>query len=62
MFVGPAFIQVQYQRICIIALTYLCIKSTIMALIAIVAFFKCWGILNRAENLQKKTDWLGQSL
>lgn len=62
MFVGPTFIQVQYQKICILALTYLCLKSTVMGFIAIVAFFKGWAILNRAEKLQEKTEWLRDSL
>lgn len=53
MFVGPTFIQVQYQMICIVALAYLCLKSTIMVLIAVVAFFKTHALLNRAEKFEE---------
>lgn len=52
MFVGPTFIQVQYQKICILALSYLCMKSTVMVIIAIIAFFKCHSLLDKAEKLK----------
>jgi len=48
MFVGPTFIQVQYQKICILILLYLSFKSTVMTIIAVIAFFKSWAIMNRA--------------
>jgi hypothetical protein len=48
MFVGPTFIQVQYQKICILALTYLCLKSTVMVFIAIVATYKSYRLFGRA--------------
>jgi hypothetical protein len=48
MFIGPTFIQVQYQKICIIALSYLCMKSAFMVGIAVVAFFKSHSLLNKA--------------
>ncbi len=50
MFVGPTFIQVQYQKICIFFLSYLCIKSTIMAIIAVIGFYKSTKILNKVEE------------
>jgi hypothetical protein len=52
MFVGPSFMQVLYQKICIFALAYLCLKATILALIAFAAFYKSHGIMNRAEKLK----------
>lgn len=50
MFVGPTFIQVQYQKICIVVLTYLCLKSTCMLFIAVCAFFKSLAIFKRVET------------
>jgi hypothetical protein len=45
---------VQYQKICILALSYLCVKSSIMAIIAIIAFFKCRNLLDKAEKLKEE--------
>ncbi len=50
MFIGPTFIQVQYQKVCIFFLTYLCIKSTIMAIIAVIGYYKSTKILNKVEE------------
>jgi hypothetical protein len=54
MFVGPTFIQVQYQKICILALSYLCMKSTFMVVIAIIAYFKSMRLIDRAEKLKEE--------
>lgn len=54
MFVGPTFIQVQYQKVCIVALAYLCMKSSIMLVIAVIAFFKTHALLNRATDFKEQ--------
>lgn len=54
MFVGPTFIQVQYQQMCIVALSYLCMKSTIMLIIAVIATFKSFSLFKRAEKLKEQ--------
>lgn len=53
MFVGPFFIPVLYQKICIFLILYLTAKSLILLTISIIAYFKNRRILNRAEQLQK---------
>lgn len=54
MFIGPTFFQVSYQKLCILALAYLCIKSTIMLIIAFIATYKSFKILGRAEELEEQ--------
>ena len=53
MFIGPTFIQVTYQKICLIAITYLCLKSTLMVTIAMIAAYKSFKMLGRAEKLKR---------
>jgi hypothetical protein len=54
LFIGPTFIQVQYQKICIVALTYLCLKSAMMLVIAIMATYKSFKLLGRAERFKEE--------
>jgi hypothetical protein len=54
MFIGPTFIQVQYQKICLIAITYLCLKSTLMVTIAMIAAYKSFRLFGRAEKLKEE--------
>ncbi len=53
MFIGPSLIQVQYQKICLIAITYLCLKSTLMVTIAMIAAYKSFMLFGRAEKLKE---------
>ena len=48
MFMGPTFFQVQYQKICIIALLYLCVKSATLVVIGIGATYKAFRLMGRA--------------
>lgn len=62
MFVGPFFIPVLYQKICISLILYLTAKSLILLAISIIAYFKNRRILKRAEQLQNDKIFAGGEL
>lgn len=50
MFIGPAFFQVIYQRVCIAFLLYACVKVGMLFVISVSGSYQAWKILNRAER------------
>ena len=48
MFVGPFYLQVLYQKICIFILVYLTFKSFIIFNISIITFFKFNSTMKKA--------------
>ena len=48
MFVGPFYLQVWYQKFCIIILIYLTFKSLIICLISFITFYKFRRTMKKA--------------
>ena len=54
MFVGPFYLQVLYQRICIIMLLYLTFKSFLILIMSAVGFYKSRKVLRRAAEIKQE--------
>ena len=54
MFVGPFYIQVLYQRICIIMLIYLTFKSFLIFLMSGIGLYKSRKVLKRAAEIKQE--------